>query len=705
MKIKELLFSLSVLFVQLQLPTPVTAGQDQTTADRQFLQAYTQFQQERYVTAARLFQAVLETYPDYPLGDYAYLSLAESLVHSARYQEARTALRHLHARYPQSILLDDAAFLHADSWFYQGKPAQAVQAYVKIGKLKKYRRHPQLPLLHLKLAQAYEQEQRYQTALAQYHTTRLRFIASPVYESAKISEERLIAQAPTLLKFYTSTLLFDSIAKLINSGKAQDALAFIAILKARILSPAQHEKLALQNASAYYRLRKNLRAKALYRQFLRDFPKSKSAPYALDRLGRLSLREGDMQGFLRIYERLLKEYPASHYTASARRLKGKELMLLGQFQRAALEFKTFLQRHPKNPLTSDVVWNAGWCAYQLGRYSTAQRYLKRLLRSYPKSYHREEALYWAGRTAEQLKQYTTAVRYYQQVLNNRRNSYFGALSRDAILRLNTADPNLSMPLSSTKHKALPWQESVRFATQRGKRHFQKSLILERLGLSALAAREMDAAVSSDSRTQAQYLALARLYARSGQYHMLVRLMQSRFRDRIVQGDEDLPQEFWKLVYPLSFPHVVKRSAAQNNIDPALVLSLMYAESLFAPEAFSAAGAMGLMQLMPATGARLAQEEGLTVGSDQDYFQPQLNITLGTRYLRNLSELFGHHLPAVIAAYNAGEHRVIDWWDAERHPQDVARFISTIPYKETWRYVQKVLWYYREYHRVYGTKVF
>ena len=140
---------------------------------------------------------------------------------------------------------------------------------------------------------------------------------------------------------------------------------------------------------------------------------------------------------------------------------------------------------------------------------------------------------------------------------------------------------------------------------------------------------------------------------------------------------------------------------ENRIDPALVLALMFAESAFDAEAFSPSGAMGLMQLMPATGSRLAQLEGLTIVSEQEYFQPSINIALGTRYLRDLSELFADRLPPVIASYNAGEHRVGNWWKADQ--QDVARFISNIPYKETWNYVQKVLWYYREYHRIYGTK--
>ena len=694
---------LFLLCLPLIFPAITTAQSPPDRAGQLFLHAYTQFQQERYSAAATLFQSFLTQCPKHSLGDYAYFYWGDALLHSGHYEEARNRLKQLSAEHPKSLLLDDAEFLQADSWFYQGKPAQAIQTYLRLKKLKKYRNRPELPALYLKLAQAYEQQQQFRTALASYHDTRLRFIASPVYESAKISENRLAAGYPETLDFYTETLLFNSAETLVKSGKAKDALPLLAMLETRILSSAQQEKLALQKAYAYYMLRDNLRAKALYLQFLRDFPTSKSAPYILDRIGRLYLRQADMQGFLRIYDRLLKKYPTSSYTVSARRLKGKELILQGNLQSAITEFKRFLQKHPKNSLTSDVLWNAGWCAYQLGQYPAAQQYLNRLLRSYTKSYHREEARYWAGRTAEQLKQYTTAVKYYHMVVRDGRNSYFGSLSRKALLRLKNAHPKLKISLETAELKPLDWQETVQFSTQLGKLHLQKSTILEELGLSALAAREMAAAVSNDARNQTQYLELARLYARSGQYHELVRLMQGRFWHWILQGDETLPQEFWQLAYPLSFPQLVKQFTTRNGIDPALVLSLMFAESAFDPKAFSPAGAIGLMQLMPATGVRLAQKEGIAVLSGQEYFQPQINIALGTRYLRDLSELFDHHLPPVVASYNAGEHRVINWWKAEQHQQDVARFISNIPYKETWRYVQKVLWYHREYHRIYGKK--
>ena len=176
-------------------------------------------------------------------------------------------------------------------------------------------------------------------------------------------------------------------------------------------------------------------------------------------------------------------------------------------------------------------------------------------------------------------------------------------------------------------------------------------------------------------------------------------MQNQFWYWIVYGDEDLPSEFWELAFPQSFPRFVNQYATSNGIDPYLAQAVMLAESAFDPDALSPEGAIGLMQLMPFTGKRLAERVGKTIASHQDYFRPEVNIFLGTMYLQELSALFSEHLPPVIASYNAGEHRVAAWWQ-EEYQHDQPAFIAMIPYKETWKYVQKVLWYYHEYHKIY-----
>jgi soluble lytic murein transglycosylase len=124
-----------------------------------------------------------------------------------------------------------------------------------------------------------------------------------------------------------------------------------------------------------------------------------------------------------------------------------------------------------------------------------------------------------------------------------------------------------------------------------------------------------------------------------------------------------------------------------------------AESDWNPRAFSRVGARGLMQLMPDTGRRVAESLGITVSSDDQLFDPILNVKLGVTYLGDLSRRFEGRLPLVLASYNAGEDQVGKWW-SRRAGDDIEEFIANIPFRETRRYVQRVYGYYAEYQRIY-----
>jgi soluble lytic murein transglycosylase-like protein len=120
---------------------------------------------------------------------------------------------------------------------------------------------------------------------------------------------------------------------------------------------------------------------------------------------------------------------------------------------------------------------------------------------------------------------------------------------------------------------------------------------------------------------------------------------------------------------------IEAAATAHNIDPALIRAVISAESGYNPLAVSRAGAVGLMQLMPQTASRYS------VTNMRD---PEQNINGGTRYLRDLLDLFNYDLRLAIAAYNAGEQAVIKY--GNRIP----------PYAETMAYVPKVMKFYEHY---------
>ncbi len=153
-------------------------------------------------------------------------------------------------------------------------------------------------------------------------------------------------------------------------------------------------------------------------------------------------------------------------------------------------------------------------------------------------------------------------------------------------------------------------------------------------------------------------------------------------------------EYWDdlpLRFPLLFTQPILENARTNNLSPTMVFSLVRQESIFDENAVSPAGAVGLMQIMPATGRRIAMEIRDSWRSQQKLFDPGTNVRYGTHYLKSLLDSFEHNFALAAAAYNAGPGRVQRWLPADR-PLESDIWVEIIPYRETRNYVRYVLGY-------------
>ncbi len=144
-----------------------------------------------------------------------------------------------------------------------------------------------------------------------------------------------------------------------------------------------------------------------------------------------------------------------------------------------------------------------------------------------------------------------------------------------------------------------------------------------------------------------------------------------------------------LRYPPAYIDLFKESAGLAGIDTSWAMGIARSESLFMPDVKSSAGALGLMQLMPATGASTAREFRIPYHSSDSLLDPQTNILLGTRYLGKMQSLFGNHPVLSTAAYNAGPNRISTWLPVGEEIA-AALWIETLPYGETRKYVRRVL---------------
>lgn len=160
--------------------------------------------------------------------------------------------------------------------------------------------------------------------------------------------------------------------------------------------------------------------------------------------------------------------------------------------------------------------------------------------------------------------------------------------------------------------------------------------------------------------------------------------------------------FLKLFYPFPHRELVTKYSEEYKVDPYLVLALIRTESRFYSYAKSRVGAKGLMQIMPETGIWIAGQMKIRDFTADKLYQPKYNILMGTWYLAYLDKIFQGDLVKTLAAYNAGEYKVKKWlgdgtWSGRQ--QD----LNQIPYEETRKYVDKVLFDYHIYKRIYKNK--
>jgi soluble lytic murein transglycosylase len=208
--------------------------------------------------------------------------------------------------------------------------------------------------------------------------------------------------------------------------------------------------------------------------------------------------------------------------------------------------------------------------------------------------------------------------------------------------------------------------------------------------------EMTAARKKVGDKKSAFPGLARTYLEIKDYSSAIALF---LQNRPVKWDTaSLP--LWTAGYPLVYSAPVSQYTSANALSEGLIYALMRAESGFSPAIKSPAGAIGLMQLMPATAKATARESGTF--NPQNLVIPDYNIKLGTRHFRDLLKEYDGDVVYSIAAYNAGANAV-DRWRKGFKGLKKDEFIESIPYQETRDYVKKVYASAATYRKLYGLK--
>jgi len=215
-------------------------------------------------------------------------------------------------------------------------------------------------------------------------------------------------------------------------------------------------------------------------------------------------------------------------------------------------------------------------------------------------------------------------------------------------------------------------------------------LLANLGLYSAAQRELrtrEAELSQQYQPRSGQV-LCGQYARlDGGYRQYALAQDYSSPNALKQLPTDDNLWIWQCAYPRPFAAAVAELEARYALPSGLLYAVMRQESAFRPEVRSPVGAVGLMQLMPKTAERVADELGWKHEPER-LEQAPYNLELGAFYLSKLLNTFQRRVVLALAAYNAGPHAVARWLEGGRN-LDADLWVARIPYRETRNYVQTV----------------
>jgi soluble lytic murein transglycosylase len=351
---------------------------------------------------------------------------------------------------------------------------------------------------------------------------------------------------------------------------------------------------------------------------------------------------------------------------------------------AAVNDYSYLATHfPENTNAAAAHWRAGWFSYRQGLYADATRLFDEQIRLYPTAKETVSAIYWRGRLYEtQDHNPASAAANYRALIRAYQHFFYAQMARERLAALGNAPPVPQPQLDRLQAVPVP-QLAESFPVDSP--HLAKARLLANAGLNDYIAQEIAADPDSASWSA---LAEAQIYASYGEAYRAMRSLKRTLPYAATASIKSIPLAYWRILFPEPWWETIKAESAKNNLDPYFVASLIRQESEFNPSVISHANAYGLMQLLPSVGKAMAHEEGISHFETFQLLDPEMNIRLGTRYLRKMLEKFGGVQEYALAAYNAGDYRVVDWQSAGPY-SGIDEFVESIPFTETREYVEAI----------------
>ena len=416
-------------------------------------------------------------------------------------------------------------------------------------------------------------------------------------------------------------------------------------------------------------------------EFVKTNPVSSEAARVLMSAARLMEQEGNTEEAIALWMRVADEYPASIYA-------------------------------------TEGLFLAGTAYYRDENYTESLTIFQKslILTSAPEDQAR--AYLWIGKTQQKLDDTEAMQLAWQQAQALDPQGYYSLRAADLLLGIEPfALPSIYQPevdLATERAEAASWMR-VTFSLppetnfdspgellndprlQRGREFWE-------LGLYNEARLEFESLRTEVSTDPVASFRLANYLLDLGLYRPAIFAMRQVLTLAGMENQAEAlraPDYFSHVRYGTYYSELVNKAAEDNNLHPLFIYSVMRQESLFEGFVRSAAGARGLMQVIPATGANIQSWLGWPIGyTDNDLYRPLVSIKFGTTYLRNNYDLLGDDIYATLAAYNGGPGNAFEWQAKSEGDPDL--LLESIRFAETQDYIKSIYETYDAYKKIYAT---
>jgi soluble lytic murein transglycosylase len=437
----------------------------------------------------------------------------------------------------------------------------------------------------------------------------------------------------------------------VNLGavRAQDRIARNARGVMTRLSPEEH----LRRASIYHGNRAFDEAREHWQALMDYYPSDPRVAEALLGTARSYFQSRRYAESYNVYERLARTYPSTKEGREGLNFSAAALLRMGRPSESADRYVEYINRFPDGERIETAHLNAIDTLREAGRT--------------------QDAMVWIARTRERFAGTPTDT-----------NALFGQL------RLEVAEGN--------------WRRAVSTADELGRKGFQKGVATTSAEVAYLKAYSLERSGRKDE-AMTSYLAVPSgvdSYYGWLANERLAGIVDGERRSLLNERLERNQSQAGTAAdhYPAPYRQAIISASKSRKIDPRFLLAIIRQESVFRPLAKSPAGARGLLQLTIDAAQKYATNAGVNSLRENQLYQPETSILIGSEYVKELFDMFPDMPEAVAASYNGGEDNVARWVKRARH-KDPGVFTSEIGFDETKGYVQKVMNNYRVYRQLYN----